>query len=93
MEDVLVPTKANASAKSVEVLILVVVEDVLVLGRNGDIRHSAMCLNPCCSGRCSSTEHTYNDCRISDLVLILVVVEDVLVHHINRGVNKHINKS
>ena len=38
-----------------EVLILVVVEDVLV-----HIRHTAMSarqigLNPCCSGRCSST--------------------------------------
>ena len=37
------------------VLILIVVEDGLVLGKDGDIRHSAMCLNPYCSGRWSRT--------------------------------------
>ena len=37
------------------VLILVVVEDVLVRMELGMKLSSAMSLNPCCGGRCSST--------------------------------------
>ena len=36
------------------------------------------CLNPCCSGRWSSTKGELNK-NVADYVLILVVVEDGLV--------------
>ena len=61
------------------VLILVVVEDGLVLGRVEQNPQRCRCLNPCCSGRWS---RTFND-HVKDYkftkVLILVVVEDGLV--------------
>ena len=61
------------------VLILVVVEDVLVRMELGMKLSSAMSLNPCCGGRCSSTDGSTSTSRYLKCVLILVVVEDVLV--------------
>ena len=44
------------------------------------MQRAQSCLNPCCSGRCSSTAPGAAD--VDDaVVLILVVVEDVLVPH------------
>ena len=44
----------------------------------------SLSLNPCCSGRCSSTYY-YDATVIVKDVLILVVVEDVLVLYGVRG--------
>ena len=43
------------------VLILVVVEDVLVLRLQQLMMLRSMSLNPCCGGRCSSTEETITE--------------------------------
>ena len=61
-----------------KVLILVVVEDVLVHIRLAFGENVQLSLNPCCSGRCSSTNGDIRHSAMS-AVLILVVVEDVLV--------------
>ena len=62
-----------------EVLILVVVDDGLVpkliLLRKGE----NICLNPCCSGRWSSTRMVKYGLTAIIMVLILVVVDDGLV--------------
>ena len=65
--------------RSYRVLILVVMEDGLVLKKMWQRKQNAG-LNPCCSGRCSSTVERpgfYHPGKHD--VLILVVVEDVLV--------------
>ena len=61
------------------VLILVVVEDVLVPNISSFYFDKTSRLNPCCSGRCSSTACNFLMKYHADAVLILVVVEDVLV--------------
>ena len=55
MEDVLVPYKKNSFQRTRSVLILVVVEDVLVQMVMSSLMKLTVSLNPCCSGRCSST--------------------------------------
>ena len=54
-------------------------EDVLVLIQQTTFNKQQVCLNPCCSGRCSSTNENGNGEKANNIVLILVVVEDVLV--------------
>ena len=54
-------------------------EDVLVHAVDWMIRNNIQCLNPCCSGRCSSTRLHQPWWATGKSVLILVVVEDVLV--------------
>ena len=79
VEDVLVPaTQQPAPQQPAPVLILVVVEDVLVHKKNIGSKGTKS-LNPCCSGRCSSTSPTMFLTMGDRIVLILVVVEDVLV--------------
>ena len=56
VEDVLVLHILYQLLKRVRVLILVVVEDVLVLLVQLLMLRLTVCLNPCCGGRCSSTE-------------------------------------
>ena len=54
-------------------------EDVLVPKEVARYHELVSSLNPCCSGRCSSTLLGLEKMMKADLVLILVVVEDVLV--------------
>ena len=54
VEDVLVPNVSLYLTDEGRVLILVVVEDVLVLNNSSHLKLNTG-LNPCCSGRCSST--------------------------------------
>ena len=50
-------------------------------------------LNPCCSGRCSSTRQRQSYSSNNAKVLILVVVEDVLVPSIVKLIKDLANKS
>ena len=55
VEDVLVQAVKAINEKGFQVLILVVVEDVLVRLHRLWLSLTSRSLNPCCSGRCSST--------------------------------------
>ena len=61
------------------VLILVVVDDGLVQSGNSRLGILRCSLNPCCSGRWSSTESHLAHIIVHLSVLILVVVDDGLV--------------
>ena len=78
MEDGLVLTIERFEDSDTFVLILVVMEDGLVLSEILLIKSVKRCLNPCCNGRWSRTQHDDWSSR-ADSVLILVVMEDGLV--------------
>ena len=64
---------------SARVLILVVLDDALVLLETL-VMTKPYSLNPCCAGRCSSTDGVSNGWLVSEIdVLILVVLDDALV--------------
>ena len=78
VDDGLVQVLTQMILRIIEVLILVVVDDGLVLRcfTHKDILKD--CLNPCCSGRWSSTS-AWKISSCLECVLILVVVDDGLV--------------
>ena len=79
MDDGLVPLESIRKKALVDVLILVVVDDGLVPSGLKAIDSEIGRLNPCCSGRWSSTEFITGCCIQLSAVLILVVVDDGLV--------------
>ena len=69
-------------------LSLIVVDDALVLLKDSDLKFSRKSLNPCCAGRCSSTEKTTIFCLTMEEVSILVVLDDALVQNENGNEEK-----
>ena len=82
LDDALVLTNnLNIKVMSTKVSILVVLDDALVQAYSSSSRSRVHGLNPCCAGRCPSTDPDC-PCHLDTLVSILVVLDDALVQAI-----------
>ena len=79
LDDALVQCERFGKYENCAVSILVVLDDALVLKNGGAFALRQVCLNPCCAGRCSSTDMLSRSKEALETVSILVVLDDALV--------------